>query len=285
MNELKSAARAALQGMGEDDGPNIEDRERLRRRIFGAIATGGVTAASATALGAESATITGGTAQVTLKSALFGSKLGSLGPVVSGLAVGGLVGSVIAGSSLFLVEKVAPAPSVSTSVARTRSRGANLPAMNAAASSEAQASVASRSSSDDTPTVAPAADSAPHTAPRVDRDARVPRAPESEDSQNREAPAFAPAPAPGIREELALIEQAHRELSQGNATASLAALDEHARRFPNGAFSAERTAARVFALCALGQLERARTIGDDFLRREPNSPLVPRIRSSCAGRP
>lgn len=285
MNELRSAARAALQAMGEDDGPNLEDRERLRRRVFGAIAAGGVTAASAAALGAESARVTGGTAQVTLKSALLGSKLGPLVPVVSSLAVGGLVGSVLAISALLLVEKVAPAPSVSTSVARTRSRGTNLPAMSAAAPSEAQASVASRSNSDDTRTVAPAADSAPHTAPKVDRDARVPRAPESGDSQSREAPAIAPAPAPGIREELALLEQAHRELSQGNPTASLAVLDEHARRFPSGAFSAERTAARVFALCALGQLERARTIGDDFLRREPNSPLVPRIRSSCAGRP
>lgn len=263
MNELKTAARAALQAMGEDDGPSIDDRERLRRRIFGA--AGSVTAV----LGVESASATGGAAQVTLKSALFGSKLGSLVPVISGLAVGGLVGSVIAISSLLLVEKVAPSTSMSSSVARTPPRGAKLPAMSAAAPFEAQPSAASRSSSVVDSAVAQAADSAQRVTPKLDRD----------------TPAFTPAPASGIREELALLEQAHRELSRGNAAASLAVLDAHARRFPNGAFSAERTAGRVFALCALGQLQRARTIGDDFLQREPNSPLVPRIRSSCAGRP
>jgi len=168
--------------------------------------------------------------------------------------------------------------------------GPSIRAAAVAAASEQQASAVSRSSSANDPALAQATDSAPRLTPRVERDARAPRtlerATDNGDPEKRETRAAvteAAAPAAGIREELALLEQAQRELSQGNATASLTVLDEHARRFPNGAFSAERTAARVFALCALGQVERARAVGDEFLRSAPASPLVPRIRSSCAG--
>jgi hypothetical protein len=43
----------------------------------------------------------------------------------------------------------------------------------------------------------------------------------------------------------------------------------------------ERGAQRVFALCALGSVARARAEADIFLAERPNSPLAPRVRASC----
>jgi hypothetical protein len=42
-------------------------------------------------------------------------------------------------------------------------------------------------------------------------------------------------------------------------------------------------AARVFALCELGRVEQARVTAGEFLNVAPDSPLVPRVLSSCAG--
>jgi hypothetical protein len=256
MDELKPAARAALRNMGDADGPSVEDRERLRPRIFGAIVASSAVAASSAALGAGSAAGA---------STVAGAKLAWFGPAAVWLAVGGLAGSVVAVSSELVIEKTQPARSAVAAAAPARSRKTNVAAPSSRSSVE----------------VALPDDGPPRAAPRVEPDVRGPRTSAPESGAARPAPVEVPPPMPSIREELALLEQAHRELSQGNPSASLATLDAHTRRFPSGAFTAERTAARVFALCALGQVDRARAVADEFLRAAPASPLVPRIRSSC----
>jgi len=79
-----------------------------------------------------------------------------------------------------------------------------------------------------------------------------------------------------------LLEAAQRELASGRAASALSLLDEHARRFPAGALSEERIAARVLSLCALGRHEAARQSANAFLAASPRSPLIPRLRGSCA---
>jgi len=58
-------------------------------------------------------------------------------------------------------------------------------------------------------------------------------------------------------------------------------LEDHARRFPNGALAEERDAARVLALCDLQRLDEARDVARRFLREHPRSPLAPRVAHAC----
>jgi hypothetical protein len=58
-------------------------------------------------------------------------------------------------------------------------------------------------------------------------------------------------------------------------------LDQHAVAFPHGALSEERSAARIIALCKLGQVATARAEANAFIRRSPQSPLSERVRAAC----
>jgi hypothetical protein len=92
----------------------------------------------------------------------------------------------------------------------------------------------------------------------------------------------APAPASSLAEETGMMERARRELAAGQASLALLSLEEHARRFPSAALGEEREALRVFALCALGRVEDAKRSAAAFVGASPRSPLIPRLRSSCA---
>jgi len=82
--------------------------------------------------------------------------------------------------------------------------------------------------------------------------------------------------------EAELLLQAQRALGSGDAERALTLLDEHQRRHRDGALAQERAASRVLALCAAGRVVAARVEGAAFVRDAPGSPLVPRVRRSCA---
>jgi hypothetical protein len=86
------------------------------------------------------------------------------------------------------------------------------------------------------------------------------------------------ASAPGVEAELALIQRA-RATSEPDAT--LALLRQHAERFPDGVFAAEREVLRVEQLCALGRPSEAEAIAASFLARRPQHPLRARIQPAC----
>jgi outer membrane protein assembly factor BamD (BamD/ComL family) len=88
--------------------------------------------------------------------------------------------------------------------------------------------------------------------------------------------------AASLAEETRLLQAAQRELARKRTSAALALLDEHAAKFPRGALAEERTAARVLALCDLGRVAEARSSAEAFARASPRSPLIPRLRGSCA---
>jgi len=98
-----------------------------------------------------------------------------------------------------------------------------------------------------------------------------------------------PVPAPvaaaptTLEEETRLLHAAEDAMKAGSADRALAALGEHAARFPNGDLAHERAADRVFALCLAGRQDEARRAADDFLAAEGVGPLAARVRASCGG--
>lgn len=79
----------------------------------------------------------------------------------------------------------------------------------------------------------------------------------------------APALAAPIAEEIALIGEASRALRDGRAADAIDKLEEHERRFAQGALAEERRGLRVLALCGLGRREQAMRERKAFLLEAP----------------
>jgi outer membrane protein assembly factor BamD (BamD/ComL family) len=79
------------------------------------------------------------------------------------------------------------------------------------------------------------------------------------------------------------LKAAEQALRAGDPGSALRALDEHARRYPNGSLAEERTVSRVLALCAAGRTDEARGVARNFLASRPSSPHLSRVRASCGG--
>jgi len=96
------------------------------------------------------------------------------------------------------------------------------------------------------------------------------------------SPAGEPAkPGNQMRQEVALLSKAQRELSSGHAQEALEALGEHAVRFPRGALAEERVATRARALCALNRRREAEAELKRMERLNPDSAYLARAREAC----
>jgi hypothetical protein len=104
------------------------------------------------------------------------------------------------------------------------------------------------------------------------------------------AAASAPAPlvarpskAPTLRlqDEAALLAEVQGALRGGRPGDALAKLDSYDRRFSGGMLRAEADAARVFALCAAGRADRARSAAARFAQHYPKSPALARVQAAC----
>jgi hypothetical protein len=98
-----------------------------------------------------------------------------------------------------------------------------------------------------------------------------------------EAPPLGSRPPASLEVEAQLLREADHALKAGDASTSLRLLEEHARRFPNGALEPERSAERVLALCRAGRLADARREARAFLAGHPAGPLTSRVQASCGG--
>jgi hypothetical protein len=83
--------------------------------------------------------------------------------------------------------------------------------------------------------------------------------------------------ASDLNAERALLDQAQRALSRGDAAAALTPLNTHARRFARGRLEEEREALAVKTLVALGRNDDARARGARFLARFPESIMLPSV--------
>lgn len=98
------------------------------------------------------------------------------------------------------------------------------------------------------------------------------------------APSFArPSKAPALRlqDEAALLAAVQVSLRGGRPGEALAKLDSYDRRFASGMLRAEADAARVFALCAAGRIDKARAAAERFVLRYPNAPATARVQAAC----
>ncbi|HEX6241102.1 MAG TPA: hypothetical protein VFZ61_09430 [Polyangiales bacterium] len=116
--------------------------------------------------------------------------------------------------------------------------------------------------------------------PRAGAHAEPAAAPSRAPDVRLEAPSAAPQ-GPSLDAEVLLLQRAHQQLASHQPLRALSALEEHGRRFPDGALSVMRAATRVLALCDLGRLSEARSAGERFLARHPASAYAARVRQSC----
>lgn len=123
------------------------------------------------------------------------------------------------------------------------------------------------------------------SAPLVAASASVhpPEAAESRPAvEPRHSVARKPAPAKPhsdrLAEEVEILSRAQTEMHAGRFGGALTLLEQHARSFPRGTLAPERRAARVQALCALGQRAEA---DNELARLAPGSLHEARARDAC----
>jgi hypothetical protein len=135
------------------------------------------------------------------------------------------------------------------------------------------------------PARAPAAAVPQLAAPRPSPVARVAPPPVelAPSSEAAAPPARASKPASGLRlqEEAAVLAEVQGALRGGRAGLALTKLESYDRRFPTGILRSEADAARVFALCGAGRIEKARAAAARFVQRYPSSPATARVQSAC----
>lgn len=98
----------------------------------------------------------------------------------------------------------------------------------------------------------------------------------------RKRPQPAAEPASVLADESALLGKAKVAVSAGRNKDALAAIRDHASKFPGGELAEVRRALEVKVLCNLGRTKEARKAADRFLRRHRRSALAGQVRSSCA---
>jgi hypothetical protein len=88
--------------------------------------------------------------------------------------------------------------------------------------------------------------------------------------------------AGSLAAEVQLLHDVEAALQAGQPARALQLLDAQRGGRYAGAMGEERAAARVVTLCKLGRVEEARAEAARFVRERPRSPLVERVRSTCA---
>lgn len=89
------------------------------------------------------------------------------------------------------------------------------------------------------------------------------------------------APEETLLSEARALRAAQQALLNGDAAKALRLLNEQEPRYRAGALQQERAAARVFALCALGQKDEGAAAAARFVARFPRSPLLSRVQAAC----
>jgi hypothetical protein len=99
---------------------------------------------------------------------------------------------------------------------------------------------------------------------------------------SRPAAKVRPETASSLASEVQLLHDVEAALQAGQPARALQLLDSQRGGRFSGAMGEERAAARVVTLCKLGRVDEARAEAVRFVHDRPRSPLVPRVRSTCA---
>jgi RNA polymerase sigma-70 factor (ECF subfamily) len=96
----------------------------------------------------------------------------------------------------------------------------------------------------------------------------------------REYPVPREAAPPSLRAEIALLAEVQRALERSDGMTALGLLERHVTS--DRQLAAERAAARIRALCAVGRVDEARRRAVEFVRAYPASVQRPAVEGSCA---
>lgn len=118
---------------------------------------------------------------------------------------------------------------------------------------------------------------APPTAPALEPVSATPSAPRSRAVTPKPEPQAA---ADRLREELALLEGAQQHLRDGKIAQANQALREHARRFPQGTLSVERSAWSAIAACS-GSGPQPQAAARSFVLTHEDTPLGAKVKVEC----
>jgi hypothetical protein len=119
----------------------------------------------------------------------------------------------------------------------------------------------------------------PTTAPAIEAPA-TPEPPRVRPPRTK--PIVTQPPEPSIdAAEILDLRRAQRLLARAPAEA-LRLLDAHADAYPRSTLAAERSVARITALCNAGRSDASREAAEDFAAKHPGSPLVARVQGTCA---
>jgi len=288
MNRLNRDARALFDRARALHEPTPADRQKVRRALAfklpaAAIVTTVISQAAPAAAGSLGTTLP---AALAVKWLIGGVLLGSVG--VGVLTIEGPTSSKQAPvASKQLHAEVPKSPSEARSAARL------LEVTNAAAPEVADVKSREVQSARSGPAASPpatAATAVPPTTPigvrASDGAAAFPQASGhgADDAPASAKPASATPNRDDLLREARALRTAQAALSEGRATDALELLRLQALQFPAGALQEERSAARLLALCALGQTDPVRQEVARFLEVSKNSPLAPRVRAACTKR-
>jgi hypothetical protein len=122
---------------------------------------------------------------------------------------------------------------------------------------------------------------APEAAPVAEPEPEVVVDPEPAKKKPVKKPAERPPSADSLKEERAILARASAALRGGDADGALAAVAEHAKKFPKGLLVEERSATKVLGLCAAGKVAQGEKARDAFLDRWPRSVHAARVQAAC----
>ncbi|MDI1482808.1 hypothetical protein [Polyangium sp. y55x31] len=271
MSELGPEARAILLAGRDGDDPSPADRARLRRALSAAIAAGGAASVGGERIADAATTKLGEAASATkIASAAKTGAVFSLG----GLAWKGMVALLVGGAASAVAILGPTATHLETPPAATHLEAPAQKGKTPPAPTRAEAE----------PTVIPIDDPPPPPAPEL------PHAPTVNAAPKRTAPTVAtnepsPEPTDPLLAETRRLRAVHGAMKDGDPEQALRLLDENSASAEGQSLRAERTAARVLALCKLGRVDEARAEAARFLSESPGSPLADRVRKACPTSP
>jgi hypothetical protein len=262
MNDELSPRARELVDLGRAESPSEDDRARVKRSVLLRVSAATVAISSATSTSMASASASG-TALAGASAAA--TKLASVASIAISLALGGSAA----------VGVVAWQGHAERSHAALATKNEAKPDGDAvkAAPENARAAVESPPNS--------AVPTPPE--PRLQAETpAAPAAPRTHATATGEPVQGSAAPAAQLESELPLLRAAQEALRVGDSARAIGLLNEHARRFPNGALAEERRAVHAIASCRLDARGEGPAEAEAFVRSNPASPLADRVREACA---
>jgi hypothetical protein len=262
---MSSDIDAFLAGVRDADDPSSADEQRVMRALRVSIAAG---VASSVAVKASALPSAAG-------KSVLGSGLSGLAAKLGVVAVSGAV-AVGAGHALISSKSSAPVAVETTPGPGQTGPAPRMPPANESVTLKPESSTHGAAADPEPAQRAGGAAQSKHAKAKAKPEA----ASEHAKATAKPEAASERASAASLEAELALLREVQAALRRGAGNEALRKLDTHRTR--DRQLLAERSAARILALCAVGRVEEARRAAQVFLKQHPRSLQRAAIVESCA---